>query len=301
MSQSNYIHLPWLWLLLFLASCSSPQQATGKVIDTGATLNYISPEEVSIGDWLTYVAATSFPEGVMTVKLGDHYEQLQSKLPVLGGGGWPDYTIRAFLRTHEKYVAVDFYNACSDQIVNLAVGQAAADSIKKYELMDLPITGITYEQAMDYVSYLQDVMNSCDVFTQGLYRYECFLPTPEAFDIYEPKWDSLNAQGCNLFNFKNSLCAACPNSKKIMKHPIFSKTGVEPTYTWGYFPDQNGVKNYKGNVAEMTSVKGVAKGGSCMHYASEAYEGRSQSYDGPAMWLGFRVWYRKALLKDEGQ
>jgi hypothetical protein len=43
----------------------------------------------------------------------------------------------------------------------------------------------------------------------------------------------------------------------------------------------------------MTAIDGMAEGGSCMHYASEAFNGRRQTYLGSAAWLGLRVWYRK--------
>lgn len=255
--------------------------------------DYISPEEVSIGDWMTYVIATSFPQADKAVWLGDYSDQIKSKLPTLGLGEWSDYTIGAFLRPCQKYVAIEFYNECNDRMVNLMVGEAAGDSIKKYQLMDLPITGISYEQAMTYVAYMQDVLNTCDSYTEGKYRFECFLPTPQQFDSIRVNLDSINSQGCNLFNYKNSLCSSCPNGKKSRKHPVNSRTGLAPTYTWGYFPDPHGLKNILGNVAEMTSVKGVAKGGSYAHYASEAIDGHTQEYTGPALWLGFRVWYRR--------
>ena len=46
-------------------------------------------------------------------------------------------------------------------------------------------------------------------------------------------------------------------------------------------------------------MKGMAIGGSCMQYASEAFDGRRQAYSGSSPWLGFRVWCRKTRLYPE--
>jgi hypothetical protein len=236
--------------------------------------------------------STSIPEDNKPISLGDHYHRIHSKLPALAPGRWDNYTLNAFLRSSQENVSVDFYNDCKKHIFKIAVAKTAWDSIQKFQMMDLPIAGITYEQAMQYITYKQDVSNSCAVNAKDQYRYECFLPSPEEFDSLQTIMDSINYQGCNLFNYKNALCADCPNGKKLKKHPIFSRTGTEPTYVWSYFPDTFGLKNFKGNVAEMTSIKGISKGGSYMHFASEALNGRRHAYIGSAGWLGFRVWYR---------
>jgi hypothetical protein len=281
------------FLLFMLASCASSSSTLKSNMAKGGSGDYLAPEEVSIGDWLVYILSTSFTGNNKTIKLGDHNDIIKSKLPVLGRDGLNDYTIRAFLSHHQENVAIEFYNDCHNHLGNLAVGKASGDSIKEYKLMDLPIVGITFEQAMQYVEYLQHVLDTCDIYSKGKYRYECYLPSPEQFDAVRLHMDSTNVQGCNLFNYKNSLCPSCPNGNKNMSDPIFARTGREPTYTWGYYPDSLGVKNLNGNVAEMTSVKGIAKGGSCVHYAIESFNGSKQEYSAPEMWLGFRVWFRK--------
>jgi hypothetical protein len=87
--------------------------------------------------------------------------------------------------------------------------------------MDLPIAGITYEQAMEYIKYKQDVVNSCGFKARDTFRYACFLPTPEQFQMVQTKLDSTNTLGCNLFNYANSLCADCPNGEKYLKQSCF--------------------------------------------------------------------------------
>jgi len=102
----------------------------------------------------------------------------------------------------------------------------------------------------------------------------------------------MNTLKCTLFNFNHIPCTDCASAKKTKNHPVLKYIGSEPVYVWGYFPDILGLWNLQGNVAEMTSVKGIAKGGSCNHPASEAYNNKSQEYTKPEIWLGFRVWYR---------
>ncbi len=282
--------------LLLLTSCVITRYDTRSAMVEATNLSYIATTEVSVGDWMVYMMSTSFKDSKKPISLGDHYDKIRSKLPALGPGRWDNFTINAFLRKSEENVAIHFSNDCKDLVLTVSVPKTAWDSIREFKLMDLPIVGITYEQAMEYIKYKQGVVNSCGFKARDTFRYECFLPTPEQFQIVQTKLDSTNTLGCNMYNYVNSLCPDCPNGEKYLKDPIYSKTGMEPTHVWSYFPDAFGLKNFKGNVAEMTSVKGIAMGGSCMHYASEAFDGRRQAYVGSAYWLGFRVWYRKTSL-----
>jgi hypothetical protein len=56
-----------------------------------------------------------------------------------------------------------------------------------------------------------------------------------------------------------------------------------------YFPNKQGLFELQGNVAEMTSVKGIAMGGSCQHVAADCQPGVQNRYVDPAYWVGFRV------------
>ncbi len=278
--------------LLLLTSCVITRYDARRAMVKATNQSYVATTEVSVGDWMVYLMSTSFTDGKQPIRLGDHYEIIRSKLPALEPGRWDHYAINAFLRRSEENVAVYLYNDCKDPMLAVSVPKTAWDSIQEFKLMFLPIVGITYEQAMDYLAYKQVVVNSCGFKAKDTFRYACFLPTPEQFQIVQTTLDSTNLLGCNLFNYVNSLCADCPNGEKFLKNPISSRTGKEPTSVLGYFPDPFGLYNFKGNVAEMTSVKGIAMGGSCEHYAAEAFNGARQVYAGSAGWLGFRVWYK---------
>lgn len=57
--------------------------------------------------------------------------------------------------------------------------------------------------------------------------------------------------------------------------------------------------NMFGNVAEMTSEKGIAKGGSFVHTLEECAADRVQVYDSPQAWLGFRCVAEVVVRKKE--
>lgn len=283
-------------LLLAFTSCAFVDFATDYGIPDDLTEDFISSQEVSVRDWLTYVVATSFEESDSVIFLGDHMDKISSKLPDLDLPGWSNYTLNAFLQKDQNMDIQPFCDHCTKQCLNVYVLQSAWDSIQEFGLLDLPIVGITYEQAMDFVGFRQDLANNCGLTLKtdkaNLYSYECFLPTPEQFDSVLTFGDSTNSKSCPIFNYKNCFCKDCPSSKKLYNWPVTQHQGKAPMYIWGYYPDDNGLFNLRGNVAEMTSEKGIAKGGSFQHYASEAEHGKSQTYSKPEIWLGFRVWYK---------
>ncbi|MDO7876365.1 SUMF1/EgtB/PvdO family nonheme iron enzyme [Hymenobacter sp. ASUV-10] len=66
--------------------------------------------------------------------------------------------------------------------------------------------------------------------------------------------------------------------------------GVEKItdYVYAYPPNGYGLYNMIGNVAELTTTPGQAKGGSFEHPMAACRPGTYQAYDGPQEWLGFR-------------
>ncbi|WP_375561983.1 formylglycine-generating enzyme family protein [Bernardetia sp. OM2101] len=66
----------------------------------------------------------------------------------------------------------------------------------------------------------------------------------------------------------------------------------QPVYHFGLY-------NMFGNVAEMTSEKGIAKGGSFAHTLEECAADKVQTYDSPQAWLGFRCVAEVVVRKKE--
>lgn len=159
---------------------------------------------------------------------------------------------------------------------------------------EMPITGISYEMALSYCQYLNDKIKKDSPDLPLTFR----LPTPgemdnlllDTFSDWEPSMDNyktyqngVNTHGCAIYNHRHE--SWCENNIN-MKHQYGYGVPMVVSY---FFPDVNGLFDLMGNVAEMTSVKGIAKGGSCIHDATDCQPGAENKYDQPQFWLGFRV------------
>jgi uncharacterized protein (TIGR02145 family) len=143
----------------------------------------------------------------------------------------------------------------------------------------LPITGLTYEQVVAFCEWRTVVQGKNKI----IYR----LPTPEewvriAFQCLTEQEkkvgyrDSIDKRNCPVYNF--NLPCVCEYDRY---HGKLSGVGK-------YSPDKLGVFDVWGNVSEMTSVKGIAKGGNFKLYASQCHLDSIQHYSKPTIWLGFR-------------
>ncbi len=165
--------------------------------------------------------------------------------------------------------------------------------------LNTPISGISYNQALAFCKWRTAVdsvilKNQLEGYNATIgekakllyeYRYmKAFrytLPSAEQFDLMNPGIDSITKNRQATFNYRN----ACRKNADLYGHgPVNVFEYVEPYYSR---------KNYKvthiqGNVAEMISEQGIAKGGSYYHPAAESYPGNVITYTSPAPWLGFR-------------
>jgi hypothetical protein len=288
-------------IAILCPSCSKVYFSTKNNTAWKELNNNISANEVTINDWLTYIVTSSFDSQKEPISLADHADIISSKLPLDLTQEWNNYVFNAFLDKKDDVITQKFYNHCNGEYIKINVSASAWDSIVKHRLLSIPIVGISYEQALAYLQYKEQILNNCDPKNKSgkvTLKYECFLPDPESIDTIVMRVDSITKDGCALFNYKNSFCPDCPYSKLVVKHKVISKIGKGPIYTTTYFPDKFGYYSLKGNVAEMTSIKGIAKGGSYAHYASESTLKNNQIYTKPEPWLGFRVWYKVYTLKE---
>jgi len=299
--QFKYFSFAIFSILLF-PSCSKVYFDTQQQTSTLDNAKNISSHEVSIGEWITYIVTTSFTENEKPIHLGDHLDNIKSKLPLSGMGHWNDYVFESLIKKSQLSSQTKVYNHCTNKHFKIILPKSAWDSIVTNKLLELPIVGISYEQVLDYLAYKKDILNNCKIKgdkTNETFEFDCFLPTPDIFDKLvkdsgfpcKTVCDSINKLGCSFYNYRNSLCFDCPIAMKFINHSVFKNIGLAPLYVWTYVP-ANEHYNLIGNVAEMTSIKGIAKGGSYHHYASEIGEHKVQKYTKPEPWLGFRVWFR---------
>lgn len=150
---------------------------------------------------------------------------------------------------------------------------------KEHSIFELPVTGVSYEQVVDYCKFRtkQNRNNS------ATYR----LPSPDEWREFAIRGlinkeklnylpDSLDKKKCLNFNYKSSF--------QCNRHIFLNKLNIVGSFD----PDKNGLYDFFGNLSEMTSIKGVSKGGNYNLYAKQCHVDSTQYYTKPEKWLGFR-------------
>ena len=168
-----------------------------------------------------------------------------------------------------------------------------------------PVVGISYEQAVEYCKWRTYVANF------GIYLRENKLEDQKAhlkdnFPIKfyyrlptKQEWETIAAGSLPVdklpfgtkdvyFNWKGkqSKMFNC-----VFPGDISDTSSNYATYTAAtktFFPNSFHAYNMIGNVAEMVSDKGIAKGGSFVDKLDSCKIILDKFYDGPQAWLGFR-------------
>ena len=150
------------------------------------------------------------------------------------------------------------------------------DSIE-FSILRAPITGITFAQANRYCTWLETLVTK-----HRQINITVSLPPGPVYQSVITNLDSLNHQGCALYNF---IHCSCVSQTKKDSNQFLGKFLMPAD---AYFPTALGLYNLQGNAAEMTSTEGKAMGGSYRHYAKDSYNNLIQHYIGGEEWLGFR-------------
>jgi len=160
-----------------------------------------------------------------------------------------------------------------------------------------PITGITYSQALSYCKWRTKIdsfrVNDKRYFVEknsleNHRSYHYSLLSPSDYKMLIANRDSMSTNGkWGTFNYRD---ARPPKKAKL---PISNKNygnSLQSLGAYVYHKDKDEhLIDIQGNAAEMTSFKGVAKGGSFYHYAVEADMDSCIKYEKPEAWLGFRI------------
>jgi formylglycine-generating enzyme required for sulfatase activity len=169
------------------------------------------------------------------------------------------------------------------------------DKNKMSTMIDFPVTGITYKQAQRYTEWLTIIYKEKIMVDEDV-PYEIVFRLPK-IDEWEKMasaglntamqknnvLDSINKEGCMLLNFNSS--SGCKNYEDYLKYSF----GKGSAFVTSFFPDNNGIYNLFGNVAEMVYENGLAKGGSYKDFAKDAVLTKTIEYEEAEPWLGFRV------------
>lgn len=134
-----------------------------------------------------------------------------------------------------------------------------------------PVVGITYAQAVAYCKWRSETVKVFYAlrYKKGL-ELEYRLPT-------ESEWEMIGR--LDSWRIEDSSVALLKRSSA----PAFM-----PMNVYSHRKNPFGLHNTIGNVAEMTMVKGLAKGGSWKHDPEQSRPGKYQSYTESENWLGFR-------------
>ncbi len=168
---------------------------------------------------------------------------------------------------------------------------------------DYPVKGISHESATAYCKWLKSKLS--EQYNMDLRKINVQLPNQTQWtyaakgghDLAPYSWGGYyirNAKGCFLANFNHALgTTSITKNQESGEYEIIQPTGhlqsrlsTSPAVT--YFPNDYGLYNMCGNVAEMISDEGIAMGGS---YKSTGYDIRtvsSMSYSDLSDEVGFR-------------
>jgi len=144
----------------------------------------------------------------------------------------------------------------------------------KTEFNQYPVAGVTHEGAQKYCAWKGSQSGK-----KGTFRLPTIAEIQYQINEGEKgrKWRRTEKWAkkvkTEMYNFSDS-------SKPL-------GTGCIATYN-SYVMNKFGIHNIKGNMAEMTTNKGKAVGGSYVDLDDTDWSTHIQTYDAPANWLGFR-------------
>jgi len=151
------------------------------------------------------------------------------------------------------------------------------DSDTNFFSINIPIVGISYTQAIAFCEWRETVVNKTK-----LVKVNITLPSIEVYEKVIENRDSINRKNCYL---QNSLNCNCPEVRKTKANLSQGKYLMRAD---NYWPSHLGLYCLQGNASEMTSVEGIAMGGSFRDFARQSYKDQKQRYTKPEDWLGFR-------------
>ena len=245
----------------------------------------VDQSETNVAEWLGYIISVcdsetyrSFHRNISGVNktflLNFHYpDSLLPEKSILETLPWKN-----LLNNQNGYHL--FFTACSNYPQSLPLNtdyfSSKEEKRKMKNLLELPITGISYEQALAFCNWRTRTDMRYDTVDSYLFR----LPTLADYKLMNENMDSTVQfpKGKNLvgFNYKN------------LRLPEDTSAGKNIISIWEFKSSSLGIFGIQGNAAEMTNMEGIAYGGSYFHYAIESYDGKTQPYNSAQRWLGMR-------------
>lgn len=230
------------------------------------------------------------PQGTVKVSENLFYEKTE-----VSNKNWQEYQ-QWIVQTFGE-VSDEYKNSFPDTTIWLSSNLKnynEAFSDKKYS--NHPVVGITFEQAESYCNWR--TTRAKELNEQKEYR-KMLLPKSLNYRLpTEAEWQEVakigfsaknksyiekkNLKPTNLYNVVSDSIP--PSDVTFKSNP--NATITAPVHT--YFPNELGIFNLIGNVREMTSTKGIAKGGGWKDRNKEISIDKVFLYEKPSTDLGFR-------------
>ena len=206
--------------------------------------------------------------------------------------GYFNFTCNVF-----DYITIDSYLPEKYQIYGTGFMAVAPEWQKICPILMLPITGISYEQALDFCRWRTEVQGRISKFNYA-HKFEFRLPTPDEWktiamynlnkaEKLNGTKDSLDNQ-CPSFSYKSDVADYMGKLNVIGQFDNVKWNDVFANNSTNTFTKSTKLMDVYGNVSEMTSAKGLAKGGNYRLFANQCHPDSVQYYQKPEKWLGFR-------------
>lgn len=161
-----------------------------------------------------------------------------------------------------------------------------------------PVQHVSFEAARLYCDWITRVYNQSNAKHKKFSKVRFRLPTEEEWEYAAHggktapyPWGGIyirNSKGCFLLNLdahQEKPCQDCGKNGGMASND----GGFFPVQADAYFPNDFGLYNCSGNVAEMISVEGIAKGGSWEDNPDACKIESRKQYSAPGPAIGFRV------------
>lgn len=172
---------------------------------------------------------------------------------------------------------------------------------------EYPIVGITYEQATAYCKWRSDRVNEYIHIQKGLIesnKEQKYENVPEYVRYRLPNKIEFKELASYPYSNKVLKTMAKEESRSMNSDQKLKITGnalksIPTNPVFAYWPNEKGLYNIHGNVAEMVQEKGIAMGGSWKDQKHIIMLGKESKYEKAELWLGFRcVCEQKLPIED---
>ncbi len=215
----------------------------------------------------------------------------------------------SFLEVNGKTAALEIAKVRSEgwMLPNAEMEPIARNYFPHPAYEEYPVVNITYEAALLYCDFLKEALNQSSGMKEGYEVVECRLPTRAEWmmaargnhELTPYPWGGhyvRNAKGCLLANFnpigtESITFDSKTNEYRVVESangPSLARPALFTAPVDAFHPNDFGLYNMSGNVAEMVQEEGLAVGGSWRSTGFDIRVDSKMTFDGFSPEIGFR-------------